>query len=490
MVDKDLIEVFSEVKDPRIQYFYALKHLHSLYAGFSSPKGLNDNERRMLNDLKKKGNHIIDCQYNDDGHVMALSLRIQGKISDFIYFPYLYWLTIRSSEREIGDYIKFIIKHGLSINLLDIQAQLITIPDLFSLTELRLLNLTKNNIEQVNWFGNLPKLEQLILIGNKIKTLKGFEKFGGYPNLKEINLSNNRISEICEFKHLSHIPNLSRVNLSVNKIKNLNISYNIPNMTHLNLSDNKIDNIIALKNLSRLKSLNLSYNKLIKLENLENLPELQYINIEKNRVSFLSGLEQLPSLLKIRHLKWKHCTKKEIDRIKEYINDIGLTVNEIDLGCFVIERPLATFEVNTHLALKLIDKNTVIFVDGERFDQCKPLLFSLSEDLSDKISDIDSIDEITYYQEKKVRIPPETEFWDHCSNLQAWYENNYDTRLIHSNMAFPLLEKLCNVGDSIAKRVFKEEIAKRFASGHPSVVEYLREEGYLNYLSNEELESF
>ena len=37
-----------------------------------------------------------------------------------------------------------------------------------------------------------------------------------------------------------------------------------------------------------------------------------------------------------------------------------------------------------------------------------------------------------------VDITPKQEFWAHCSNLQTWNENYYDTRLIHTNLAFPL----------------------------------------------------
>lgn len=82
-----------------------------------------------------------------------------------------------------------------------------------------------------------------------------------------------------------------------------------------------------------------------------------------------------------------------------------------------------------------------------------------------------------------------SKFWGHCSNLQAWYENKYDTRLLHSNLLFPLLKKLTEAGDSLAKRVFKEEIAKRYTSNNTTVREFLRIEGYLDYLSKEELEA-
>lgn len=54
-------------------------------------------------------------------------------------------------------------------------------------------------------------------------------------------------------------------------------------------------------------------------------------------------------------------------------------------------------------------------------------------------------------------------------------------------MAFPLLQKLAEVGDSKAKRAFKEEVAKRFETGCPAVVLFLIRGGYLNRFTKEEL---
>ena len=58
---------------------------------------------------------------------------------------------------------------------------------------------------------------------------------------------------------------------------------------------------------------------------------------------------------------------------------------------------------------------------------------------------IQSIDEAAEYLNRTLergyrKIDPETEFWGHCSNLEAWAENNYDTRFLHRNLAFPLLK--------------------------------------------------
>lgn len=56
-------------------------------------------------------------------------------------------------------------------------------------------------------------------------------------------------------------------------------------------------------------------------------------------------------------------------------------------------------------------------------------------------------------------------------------------------MAFPLLKRLTELGDIKAKRIFKEEIAKRFSSGHQAMSEYLYKEGYLQSFNTIELES-
>jgi len=77
---------------------------------------------------------------------------------------------------------------------------------------------------------------------------------------------------------------------------------------------------------------------------------------------------------------------------------------------------------------------------------------------------------------------------DLLDNLQVWNENNYDTRLLHSNLSFPLLKKLSEVGDPIAKRVFKEEIALRIRSKSQNVINFLLEERYLDGFNKEELE--
>ncbi|MHA1986291.1 MAG: leucine-rich repeat domain-containing protein [Promethearchaeota archaeon] len=155
------------------------------------------------------------------------------------------------------------------------------------------------------------------------------------------------------------------------------------------------------------------------------------------------------------------------------------------------------FRVNNFITLRLEGGNTIIYVADEKFQQCKFLLFNIIVDKLSTFDEIESIDAAAERLDKSmeatiertISIPSETEFWGHCSNLQVWYENNYDTRLLHSNLAFPLLKKLVDVGDPAAKKIFKEEIAKRFTSNNLTVVSFLTKRKYFKYLEIDELKA-
>ncbi|MFX1501535.1 MAG: Rab family GTPase [Promethearchaeota archaeon] len=155
------------------------------------------------------------------------------------------------------------------------------------------------------------------------------------------------------------------------------------------------------------------------------------------------------------------------------------------------------FKVNNYLTLRLENNRTNIYVGRKLFNQCKYLLLNLAKDRFEDYDEFESIDEASEKLDdsmhglsyQKYYISPEVEFWGHCSNLQAWYENNYNTRLLHRNLSFSLLEALMKVGDPLAKKVFKEEIAERLESGYPSVVMYLIIQNYLKYLTQEELQT-
>lgn len=149
------------------------------------------------------------------------------------------------------------------------------------------------------------------------------------------------------------------------------------------------------------------------------------------------------------------------------------------------------FKVNEYITLRLKNGKTIIYVMGERFDQCKYLLLTIKVEEITSLDEIESIDEAAEkleinsepHEDILKRIPPENEFWGHCSNLQVWYEQNYDTRLLHSSLSFPLLKKLVEVGDPIAKKVYLDEIYKRVSTGYMPIINYLYIADYLDFLN-------
>lgn len=156
------------------------------------------------------------------------------------------------------------------------------------------------------------------------------------------------------------------------------------------------------------------------------------------------------------------------------------------------------FKINDYISLRLEKDKTNVYINGEKIIQCKYLLLQDPDDKSlANEEDFLSIDRLSEKLDKtlelndsidthKYRIDSEVEFWAHCSNIQAWAENNYDTQMLHSNLSFPLLKKLTIAGDPVAKEVFKIEISKRFKSGDLNVMTFLTKEGYLDYFGWDE----
>ena len=140
------------------------------------------------------------------------------------------------------------------------------------------------------------------------------------------------------------------------------------------------------------------------------------------------------------------------------------------------------FKINDYITLKLENKKTVIYIDGEEFQQCKYLLLTFPEREMDLLDEVKSVDDAAEMLDRSLerrredngmlqeeyKIPPEMEFWAHCSNLQAWAENDYDTRLLHSNLAFPLLRALTEVGDAVAKKITERNPLNRI---NPIIIE-------------------
>lgn len=158
------------------------------------------------------------------------------------------------------------------------------------------------------------------------------------------------------------------------------------------------------------------------------------------------------------------------------------------------KKTVIEFKLNNFLSVRFEYNISRIYVNNEPFKICKYLLMNIP---TEEVYDYDSIDEASEYYSRQleheltpeqVGLSPEEEFKAHCSNLQVWVENNYDTCLLHRNLAFPLLKKLASVGDSVARGVFSQEILDRFRNGSTTVQTYLVKERYLHFLRDYKVE--
>lgn len=234
------------------------------------------------------------------------------------------------------------------------------------------------------------------------------------------------------------------------------------------------------------------------------------VNIKRNvrKIKIEDYIKRIAIGARLSENKIQSLIEAKKKEIKGLISDEGaLFVIAKELGVEVSRESkevmnefliLNEFVINDFLSLRLENGKTNIYIKNKLFRQCKFLLLDIPIEKIESFNKIESIDEVAeklgwafhgQIKDNLYHIPPEihpeTEFWGHCSNLQVWAENNYNTKIIHRNLAFPLLKKLSDAGDHIAKKVFVEEIGERLESGHISVITYLNNEGYIKYLPKE-----
>lgn len=151
------------------------------------------------------------------------------------------------------------------------------------------------------------------------------------------------------------------------------------------------------------------------------------------------------------------------------------------------------FVINDYITLKYEEESSNIYVNNEYFCPCAghsilmlpTKLFSVFAETS-----LDNIIEILgdHIHDCNKGLTPKIDHWQNCELLKCWTTDGYPTTYLRMDLAFPLLEKLFEIGDPQAKTVFKEEIAKRFMSGYKPIMVYLVNEGYLRYLDSEMLD--
>ncbi len=380
------------------------------------------------------------------------------------------------------------------------------------------------DLTEVPVLNGLKDLTELDLSSNKIRSLYGLKKLRGLKNLKSLNLGGDLIEDYNGLNYLVDLQYLTKLSLWGNKTSSLGALKNLEKLKYLEtlyLSDFFLENLDGLEHLStlsNLKTLGLSYNSISVLDLSSPLPpSLKHLIVYDNpisKVTSLAGFKDHKQSCSIEDFRRDGFTDDNYKQFVSVVKDAELIIKERttdwyqDKGEYDIEiielwkppPPSKEFRVNKYITLKLsYNDKTVIYVNGEKFRQCHYLMveISLEKFKSKRFNNIDSIDDLEEdpdmddysleFAGDESPLPAYAEFWGHSSNLQAWSELGYDTRVLHRNLAFPLLKKLTEVGDKKAQKVFKEEIARRYKSGNKAVKEFLKVEGYLDFLNKDEL---
>lgn len=149
--------------------------------------------------------------------------------------------------------------------------------DLSCLSNLRVLNLSYNDIVEVIQLGSLPKLQELLLHKNELEEADAIVQMD-LPALQKLNLAYNNLKELA---------NLDR----------------FKNLTVLELQHNALESIVGVENLEKLQELKLEFNKLTDLPFLEKLKTLNLQSITTEGNSLQAAIAAEAQALQEKYMK-------------------------------------------------------------------------------------------------------------------------------------------------------------------------------------------
>jgi len=208
------------------------------------------------------------------------------------------------------------------------------IPDLSSLTNLRILNLGVNNFNgPLPDLNSLTQLEEINLSQNQLEDI--IMDYPNQPNLKILDLSGNQLTgQIPSYDNNSE---LRQLNISNNLLTGTAPDFqNILNLNCLNISDNQlIGSIPDFSNLPNLYTLNVADNQLTnELPNFSNLPVLQSLFVQGNQLAGrIPNFNSLPILEELIV-----CENNFEGSAPNFSLSPLLNIDAIDFGCLQAAR--------------------------------------------------------------------------------------------------------------------------------------------------------
>ncbi len=137
---------------------------------------------------------------------------------------------------------------------------------------------------------DLLKIKELNLSGKEITDLEGIDYIA---NLTKLDISKNNISNIDSLRNLTELQELV---MNTNKLESaVKLSF-LTNLVKLDLSGNKIPDIAPLANCVKLKELLLNGNKASVIYPIKSLINLEKLDLSANGIADLTGIEKLTKL--------------------------------------------------------------------------------------------------------------------------------------------------------------------------------------------------
>ncbi|CAL6002789.1 leucine-rich_repeat domain-containing protein [Hexamita inflata] len=155
---------------------------------------------------------------------------------------------------------------------------------------LKFVDLSHNDIENLSVLGTLKYLESLYIGHNKIK-LYNPDNISSLKNLTDLKCLGLNCNNIQDISSLIFLLNLEKIVLSNNQISDISVLKTLISLKEVDLSYNSINNFYYIKYLINLKKLSLGSCNLIDISFLKTLTNLQDIYMEENMIVNISALK-------------------------------------------------------------------------------------------------------------------------------------------------------------------------------------------------------
>ena len=193
------------------------------------------------------------------------------KVSDFDRLsgmPSLLSIDLEGSSESESELDLTGIEKIATLESLDISGfESVDLMELRNAVQLKSLGVNySDNITNLNGLAGLTNLTQLDLTGGQISDLR---PLSALTNLKVLNLSRNSITSLTELEGLTSLTNLTELDLHDNQISDLQPISNLTNLTVLGIRDNQITSLAGLENLTNLTYIYASGNPLTDTSALE-----------------------------------------------------------------------------------------------------------------------------------------------------------------------------------------------------------------------------